>query len=1122
MKNTFRKTLSVLLTAMMIFSCLAVAAPMKANALPANDNTYATGDKYGTLKWTGTGDRWFQWTNPSNSGDFVRIYYPSHIYLDISETIQSAGYHFDISWDLGNSTNYRILLAPPVWGDYRDFGGMPAKYYTMTNIFSDYSVDASTVPYAPIGTYGPSINASNCDLRIVGFGYADQGTDQYSENGVTQKRYILWKNNNNTPSPVSTVIYPMGTPSSYYVGKTTEFNTTGGSVANYGFAQNWNGSWVRDNSTAMFNTKGSTSSYMEGQWIEMQWFVTVYDKSALNSEIMKAGQIIQQQSGYDSYVVNGSYRDLVQNNSDAQKVIIKREQTQNDIDNMKRMLYESANIYYGASNAQLLSLAAEAEGYINSADYEVKYFENSRENLERVLSSVKTLSYYSSVPTYNAYNDSSAGSKAASDQSAINSAVNELQGAINNLKSSVAYYTVIFNKADGTIKKVNGAYGFTFPETSVPALSVVESDAVNHYTVSWDKEINYTITGNDEYNEVITTEPHEWNDWYTTVYPSCSNEGQMYRTCKICNYRQDDTIPTTAHTELPPVISDEVEATCKTTGSYVSSIYCDECSNLVSRETVTVPKKQHTAGEKVKENVINATCTTDGSYTEVVYCTVCGDKVSEKQVVVGAAHTNSEPYVVTEPSTCSKQGTVKTTVFCTECLQILEEKTEKLPLADHTPGEAKKENEIDAGCGTPGSYDMVTRCSVCNDILDSDHFETEAGSHNWDEWETVSLPDCEKDGLQKRVCKNDSNHIEQKPIPSEGHKYTSFTYPPTCTSDGYTEYTCSVCNDVYIGNTVTTNGHTPKAAVTEKEVEATCTVAAYHEEVVYCEVCDAEISRTPVKGTTIPHTEEVIKAVPPTCTEDGWTAGVKCSVCNTVLTAPEVDPSEGHTPKAAVTEKEVEATCTVAAYHEEVVYCEVCDTEISRTPVKGTTIPHTPKAAVIEKEVEASCKQAAYHEEVVYCEICTTELSRTPVSGEKLPHSEEAVAGKAATCTEAGLTDGVKCSVCGEFTTAQTVIPAKGHKLGEWMTEAEATCTAKGLQYRECADCDYVETRDIDKTEHNYNEDNVCTDCGAAHNCKHLCHRQHNFFARFVWTIIRYICSIFGVSKTCSCGEAHY
>ena len=50
----------------------------------------------------------------------------------------------------------------------------------------------------------------------------------------------------------------------------------------------------------------------------------------------------------------------------------------------------------------------------------------------------------------------------------------------------------------------------------------------------------------------------------------------------------------------------------------------------------------------------------------------------------------------------------------------------------------------------------------------------------------------------------------------------------------------------------------------------------------------------------------------------------------------------------------------------------------------------------------------------------------------KLLHKEETIPGKAATCTETGLTEGKHCSVCNTVLVAQTEIPALGH---DWATE---------------------------------------------------------------------------------------
>ncbi len=77
------------------------------------------------------------------------------------------------------------------------------------------------------------------------------------------------------------------------------------------------------------------------------------------------------------------------------------------------------------------------------------------------------------------------------------------------------------------------------------------------------------------------------------------------------------------------------------------------------------------------------------------------------------------------------------------------------------------------------------------------------------------------------------------------------------------------------------------------------------------------------------------------------------------------------------------------------------------------------------------------------CSVCgetITEQEVIPATG----HTEEEVAGKDATCTEDGLTDGIKCSVCGETIQEQEVIPATGHTEKQ-VEGSEPTCTQPGM-----------------------------------------------------------------------------
>ena len=67
----------------------------------------------------------------------------------------------------------------------------------------------------------------------------------------------------------------------------------------------------------------------------------------------------------------------------------------------------------------------------------------------------------------------------------------------------------------------------------------------------------------------------------------------------------------------------------------------------------------------------------------------------------------------------------------------------------------------------------------------------------------------------------------------------------------------------------------------------------------------------------------------------------------------------------------------------------------------------------------------------VDCGSITKEQEIIPAIG----HQKETIPGKAATCTDAGRTSGMRCSVCGATLKAQTIIPAKGHTWSEEVNE---------------------------------------------------------------------------------------
>ncbi|MBQ6018071.1 MAG: InlB B-repeat-containing protein [Clostridiales bacterium] len=165
-------------------------------------------------------------------------------------------------------------------------------------------------------------------------------------------------------------------------------------------------------------------------------------------------------------------------------------------------------------------------------------------------------------------------------------------------------------------------------------------------------------------------------------------------------------------------------------------------------------------------------------------------------------------------------------------------------------------------------------------------------------------------------------------------------------------------------------------------------------------------------------------------------------------------------------------------------YCTVCGKEFDDADgsVEAPTadyyiIPatgHTPGTAVKEHEIAATCTEAGGYDEVVYCSVCHTELSRThtdiPATGHTLTH----VPAKAASCTEDGNHAYYECSVCGDWFEDATgavkitdyndvIIDALGHDWGEWVQAKAPTTTEEGEETRTCSRCHETETRSIPK-----------------------------------------------------------
>ena len=179
-------------------------------------------------------------------------------------------------------------------------------------------------------------------------------------------------------------------------------------------------------------------------------------------------------------------------------------------------------------------------------------------------------------------------------------------------------------------------------------------------------------------------------------------------------------------------------------------------------------------------------------------------------------------------------------------------------------------------------------------------------------------------------------------ISAKGHKYNVVVTLPTCTEKGYSTYTCS-CGESYTADYVVALGHTAGESIKENYIAPTCTTVGGNDIVIYCDICDAELSREYAEISALGHKNgEWREIVAPTCTEAG----------------------------------ESRRDCIRCDYY-----------ELKTVSAKG-------------------------HSEVIDFYV-------------------------APTCIKSGLTEGMHCSACSKILLAQSTISATGHSYAEWNVTKE-------------------------------------------------------------------------------------
>ena len=297
------------------------------------------------------------------------------------------------------------------------------------------------------------------------------------------------------------------------------------------------------------------------------------------------------------------------------------------------------------------------------------------------------------------------------------------------------------------------------------------------------------------------------------------------------------------------------------------------------------------------------------------------------------------------------------------------------------------------------------------------------------------------------------------------HNYEAVVTDPTCTEDGYTTYTCSACGDSYTADEVAATGH--------NYVDGSCTECG--------ETAPSYVTATLVTDISTLHTGDQIIIVANeyayalsttqngnnrgqadiTKSEDGATvsftadAGVQIITLEAGNTAGTFafNVGDGYLYAASSsgnylrTEETLsdnsswiitiaEGVATVKAqggnsrnwmrYNQTsgLFSCYASgQKDIAIYVINDGSEPDTCQHSYSAVVTAPTCTAQGFT--TYTCDLCGESYISDYVATSS--HTEVTVPGYAATCTTAGLTDGTKCSVCGETVTAGESIPALGH-----------------------------------------------------------------------------------------------
>ena len=408
-------------------------------------------------------------------------------------------------------------------------------------------------------------------------------------------------------------------------------------------------------------------------------------------------------------------------------------------------------------------------------------------------------------------------------------------------------------------------------------------------------------------DSVVEIAKREHNLVDTTVAraPTCSATGIMNQKCdcaetaeyEVCDYtttRVMDKVADAHKAEAKYIQT--IAPTCSAVGE--EKLYCEYCDVVLDTQEVAIDKDAHTGAANVIKNAKEETCLENG-YTGDIHWSCCDALETKGTVIPAPGHTEATREENRVEPSCGTAGSYDLVTYCTVCTQVI--KTEKVSIP--ATGEHNFVTEVDgtrvpSTCKTPGSVTMKCGCGA----TEVQTIPVDENNHENIVTDGAVAPTCTKSGLTEgsHCAACDKVIIKQEEIPALGHKEdkdASIYIAPSCDKNGYVKRVCGVCGEIFGSSTIAPTGHkyTDETGA-ENFVIVPATCDAKGSKYLVCTVCGYENTKDAVPyGTPSGHYLFIKEGYAPTCTEDGLTEYVYClrEGCNYEVHAKKI-PATGH------------------------------------------------------------------------------------------------------------------------------------------------------------------------------------------------------------------------------------